>query len=160
MNSTQIQINDLTPFEHEKQSMEQPESWMSWYVPGAVICQTSLGNHFFSLEAQEKERFRYGEAVEFEFLEEWDQMPGKYHEMVSRLHEVSSALAPMELVAVSVEDDYFTLYYTELDTYFILPEQHLQYISPHTVSGLASLKPTGFADARYLQLNKDGRIVL
>lgn len=160
MNSTQTQVNDLIPFDFEKQSLDQPESWMSWYVPGAVICQTSLDNHFFPLEAQDKERFRYGEAVEFEFLEECDHMPGQYHAMVRQLSEVSSALAPMELVAVSVEDDYFTLYYTELDTYFVLSEQHLQNISPHTISGLASLKPTGFADARYLQLNKDGRIVL
>ena len=159
MNSTQTQINDLTPFEYEKQSLEQPESWMSWYVPGAVICQTTLGNHFFELDAAEKERFRYGEAVEFEFLEEWDHMPGKYHEMVSQLSEVSSALAPIELVAVSVEDGYYTLYYGELDIYFILGQQSLQYISPHIISGLASLKPTGFADARHLQLNEDGRII-
>lgn len=155
-----IQVNELTPFAFEKQSLEQPESWMSWYVPGAVVCQTSLGNHYFSLDPADKQYFQYGEAVEFEYLEEWDHLPGKYHHLVSRLQEVSSALAPLELVAVSVEEDCFTLHYPKLDTYFTLSEQHLQFISPHTISGLTSLKPTSFADARHLQLSSDGHIIL
>ncbi len=160
MNSMQTQISDLIPFEHEKQSLEQPESWMSWYLPGVVICQTSLGNHFFALDAKDKERFRYGEAVEFEYLEDWELLPESSREAVERLRQATEALAPLELVIVSVEEDLFTLYYAQLDTYFILLEQHLQCISPHTISGLADLKPTGFADARHLTLSNDGRIVL
>ena len=155
-----IDISDLTPYAFEKQSLEQPESWMSWYVPGAVICQTSLGNHYFELEPSEKRHFRYGEAVRFEHLKEWEHMPQAYHEMVDRLTKLSEALAPLELVAVSMEEEYYTLYYDALEIYFILPEPHLQRLSSHTVAGLASLKPTGFADARYLQLAEDGRIVL
>lgn len=155
----QVQISELTPFAYERKCLEQPDSWMSWYVPGYAICQTDEGNRFFPLSAEEKEHFRYREAVEYEYLEDWEQLPESCREAIARLQETTEALVPLELVAVSLEGNRITLYHTELDTYFTVEQAHLQRLSPNTITMLAGLQATEFADARQLILGEDGSIV-
>ena len=154
------EFKNLTPYEFENHCLSLPESYMRFYLPGMVVCSTPIGYHYFELENSEREHFRYGEFVDFAYLEECTHIPETYKNQIQALEAIAAEAPPLPLAVVAYDkaQQIVTLYAFELDTYFIVARAQLPAIAPHTLQELQPLETCAFPDAFCIELLQDGHI--
>ncbi|WRS28625.1 hypothetical protein U6B65_05710 [Oscillospiraceae bacterium MB08-C2-2] len=154
-NELTMQFSDF-----EKRCLEQPETYSCFYLPGKIICYTSLGYHYYEIQEGEQDLFEYGLFEEFEYLKECHGLPELVQ--IKQLDALSKQLLPFGIapVSVDVEKDIYTIYVKEQDAYAIVEGQQLAYINENTVPSLTHVSANTFSHAPYIQLAEDGHIII